>query len=240
MAAKAKSKRTRSASDCPQWSEITWEDLEAWADPGSLERGEGYFHGGNVRSLAITPGGELLAWVEGTERYAVQIALAPRDESPRLASLCTCPVGYACKHAVAAVLTYLEALSEGRTVPLARPNDPRLRAFDYADEDDAPWDDELLDDGQKKLLRLPVKPPSKEAKCDPADLRSLLASKSHEELIELALHLTNLILGVRDQLGEAAALLSPPEIAPQTRSHRTKSDRRIDRPHRGPRLARSN
>jgi uncharacterized Zn finger protein len=213
MTSKIKERPARAAR--AGWSELTWDDLEEWADSGSLERGEGYFHGGNVESIAMTPGGVLVAWVEGNERYAVQVALAPSDQSPRLISLCTCPVGYACKHAVAAVLTCLETISNCRPIPRAKSDDPRLRILAQEDDGDA---DESWDDGptirlraeshgdeasRRALVESPAQsPPSL------VDLRVAMAAKSHKELVELAVQLASKLLNVQTELNESAALLT--------------------------------
>src|SRR5947209_5614085 len=86
------------------WRDLTWEDLEAWTDARSLQRGKSYQRSGHVQQLALSPDGELLAWVMGTQRYTTRVKLVSGNERT-LDSLCTCPVGSnGCKHAVAVVL----------------------------------------------------------------------------------------------------------------------------------------
>ena len=53
-----------------------------------------------------------------------------------------------CKHAVATVAAYLQALADGRDVPEASDDDPRWdalegngEAFEEEDDDEEPWDD---------------------------------------------------------------------------------------------------
>jgi uncharacterized Zn finger protein len=200
------------------WNSITCDDLEEWADAGSLKRGKAYFDEGRVESLAMTPDGALLAWVSGSERYAVQVAIAPAGESPRLASLCTCPVGYACKHAVAAVLAYLDAVASGKLVPLAKFNDPRLRVFgedECADEMDEESAAEWEDGGKEsRLSRLKV--------ADPADLRALIEAKSHRELVDLVVALVS---GLAEWLPSAKLdTESGSKIAQPSRRHPAKQD----------------
>jgi uncharacterized Zn finger protein len=101
---------------------LTWEDLETWAGSKTVERGRAYWHGGQVRALARTREGRIVAWVQGDERYATRVE---RQEG-RLASACTCPIGWACKHAVAVILECLDHMAEDRSIPLADPKDPRL------------------------------------------------------------------------------------------------------------------
>jgi uncharacterized Zn finger protein len=77
-----------------------------------------------VRDLACSTVGVLLAWVQGTDRYATQVELsAGEGERIRPSSRCTCPLGVdGCKHGVAVVLAYLHALKKGEAVPLADTN----------------------------------------------------------------------------------------------------------------------
>ena len=100
------------------WSALTWDDLDRWAGSGSVARGRTYQRGGRVKDLSISSDGSLLATVVGGERYATTVALIPGRERPSLESDCTCPVGASgCKHAVAVVADYLQALADGRRHP---------------------------------------------------------------------------------------------------------------------------
>src|SRR4051794_31840795 len=88
----------RKSSETPEqgWKALTWQDLEEWAGSRSLERGQSYQRSGRVSDLAINADGELLAWVQGTHRYATSVGLT--DEGKPLGS-CTCPLGSgSCKH----------------------------------------------------------------------------------------------------------------------------------------------
>ena len=108
-----------------RWADLTWADLEEWAGGRSLERGRSYQRGGHVRELAQSDEGVLLASVRGTQMYATRVELVP-GQGQKLASRCACPVGFnGCKHAVAVVLEYLEALKHQRTIPEASEDDPR-------------------------------------------------------------------------------------------------------------------
>jgi uncharacterized Zn finger protein len=140
------------------WANLTWDDLNAWAGARSLERGRSYQRGHHVRDLAVSADGMLLAWVRGTERYATQVELRQGAAGvTKLASVCTCPVGSSgCKHAVAVVLQYLQAIKDKTEVPTAAPKDPRwsllARIAQEADEwegdedfeeEEAFWDEEF-------------------------------------------------------------------------------------------------
>ena len=91
------------------WSELDEADLETWVQRRCLDRARRYFEEGRVESLTMTAEGELLAWVRGSEWYAVRIVLTADNKARRLVSVCTCPVAYSCKHAVAVLLAYLQS-----------------------------------------------------------------------------------------------------------------------------------
>lgn len=124
------------------WRDLTWDDLEAWADGRSLERGRSYQRSGRVRQLARADDGALLAWVSGQSRYATEVRREPGDDGARLSSRCNCPLGISgCKHAVAVVLDYLDALQKGRGVPAAGGDDPRRALLNDDAEAGEPGDD---------------------------------------------------------------------------------------------------
>lgn len=132
--------------------------LRALAGAKSYERGEGYYEQGAVRSL-VSHAGKLAARVEGTEDYTVVLWL----ESKLLRYSCSCPMGDMgefCKHCVATALTYVEVISS----PAADDEED-----EYLDEED-----EYLHDARPKLQTLD-------------DVETYLASRSKEQLIELAL-----------------------------------------------------
>ena len=106
--------RTESTTDRPpDWRDLTWDDLDAWAGYHSLERGRSYQLTKRVQQLARTEDGKLLAWVLGSQRYATEVGLNPGFTDVKLFSRCTCPLGISGrKHAVALVVEYLEALKK--------------------------------------------------------------------------------------------------------------------------------
>ncbi len=138
--AKKKGKRHSGSA----WADLTWGDLEKWAGSRSVTRGRSYQRGGQVQQLAVTRDGELLATVVGGDHYAVTVAHGAGRRATSLNSTCTCPVGYdGCKHAVAVVAEYLEALAGGRDVPVAEDDDPRWEQIDNRDEGiDDDWDED--------------------------------------------------------------------------------------------------
>ena len=78
------------------FADLSWADLNRWAGSKIVGRGRGYQNDGAVEDLARTPGGGLIAWVDGTRRYAVHVE---RDSRGELLSACTCPYEATCKHA---------------------------------------------------------------------------------------------------------------------------------------------
>ena len=54
--------------------DLTWADLEAWAETKIVSRGTSYQKSGYVRELAVTRTGGILAWVRGTKNYATKVA----------------------------------------------------------------------------------------------------------------------------------------------------------------------
>ena len=104
------------------FKKLTWSDIQTWAGDTITSRGQSYQRSRAVRDLALTPDGGLVAWVQGTERYATKVDI--KDEE--LTSDCTCPYGGTCKHAVAVVLDYLEKLKQNLKVPTVSENDERL------------------------------------------------------------------------------------------------------------------
>jgi uncharacterized Zn finger protein len=79
--------------------------------------------GGHVSNLARSPDGTLLATVQGTQRYSTAVEWVGGEEV--LEGRCTCPIGGVCKHSIAVVLSYLDAVEKDRPVPTAGPDDPR-------------------------------------------------------------------------------------------------------------------
>ena len=104
------------------FKQLTWSDINAWAGDTITSRGRSYQSDGSVQDLAFSHDGGLLAWVQGTERYATLVDI----EHENLTSDCTCPYGGTCKHAVAVVLEYLEKVKKNTKVPIANQNDRRM------------------------------------------------------------------------------------------------------------------
>ncbi|OEU66952.1 MAG: hypothetical protein BA867_03505 [Desulfobacterales bacterium S5133MH16] len=117
---------------------LTWNDLTDWAGSKIVSRGKNYQRNGYVKDLARTPDGNLVAWVDGTERYATRVFFEDDD----LESICSCPYWDTCKHAVAVVIEYLKRVENNRRVPKAKKGDDRLELLEDENLDDEPNDDE--------------------------------------------------------------------------------------------------
>ena len=119
-----------------RFADLTWNDIEAWAGGKIVSRGQNYQRQGRVADLAVTDDGSLIAWVDGSERYATRVVM---DEDGLPDSICTCPYELNCKHGVAVVIEYLKRVENNRSVPQAKQDDQRLKLLDW---DGEPYDDE--------------------------------------------------------------------------------------------------
>lgn len=116
-----------------RFSDLTWNDIEAWASGEIASRGKNYQQQGRVADLVVTDDGSLIAWVDGSKRYATRVVM---DEDGLPDSICTCPYERDCKHGVAVVIEYLKRVENKRSVPKANQDDDRLKllADEYRDE----------------------------------------------------------------------------------------------------------
>ena len=153
--------------------DLSWDDLREWAGSKILSRGRSCQRQNLVSQLAIIGDETLIAWVDGTHRYATKVTI---DEEGLPNSICTCPYGYDCKHGVAVVLEYLERMKQNKRIPKASKDDERLSLFDEEE-----WDDELDDqvdydeDNDVSSLTKTVK----------SEIGTFLKDKSKVQLIEL-------------------------------------------------------
>ncbi len=123
-----------------RFADLSWNDIEDWAGGKIVSRGRNYQRQGRVSDLAVTDDGSLIAWVDGTERYATKVVMG-EDGLP--VSICTCPYGWVCKHAVAVVIEYLKRIEKKRRIPKAKQNDDRLNLLEDEDREDEPNNDEI-------------------------------------------------------------------------------------------------
>ena len=134
-----------------QFSALTWSDLEEWAGSRIVGRGRSYQQQGRVSGLSLTEDDALIAWVDGTERYATRVIM---DKRGLPESICSCPYEIDCKHGVAVVLECLKWMEKNRRVPKAKQDDDRLALLEEnASHDSESGNDEnaLAEDMQKEL-----------------------------------------------------------------------------------------
>ncbi|HYO86484.1 MAG TPA: DEAD/DEAH box helicase [Dermatophilaceae bacterium] len=88
---------------------LTDPQLRAQVGSGAFSRGLDYFRRGQVEALSSHPEkGIILATVSGTVGRQYQVVITPTADTPgmqpRWSGRCTCPMGWNCKHCVAAIL----------------------------------------------------------------------------------------------------------------------------------------
>ncbi|MCF6237370.1 MAG: SWIM zinc finger family protein, partial [Candidatus Marinimicrobia bacterium] len=116
------------------FTDLTSEDLDEWVSPRISSRGRNYQQQGLVSDLAQLENGSLIAWVAGTLRYATLVGMG---ESGLPDVSCTCPYELDCKHGVAVLLEYLEAVENHRKIPKISQDDVRLKLLMEGDLSDA-------------------------------------------------------------------------------------------------------
>ena len=166
---------------------LTWNDLTAWAGSKIVSRGKNYQRNGYVKDLVRTPDSNLVAWVEGTERYATRVFF----EDDELESICSCPYWDTCKHAVAVVIEYLKRIENNRRVPKAKQDDDRLELLEDENRNDEPNDDENAMSGDIRQ-----------------DIDRFLKGKTKAQLIDLIHELAEQYPEMAQDLSDRKQLLS--------------------------------
>lgn len=199
------------------WLSLTWDDLEEWAGARSVERGRSYQRGGRVKNLAITDAGELLATVRGSyEPLYTTTASLKSGKARSLASNCTCPVGLNCKHAVAVIAEYLDAVAKGRAVAKTDGNDPRWADLDDPEDYDDEGYDEYEEEGYDDEYDPPPTRPArtsrpakaKRTSTTDADIEQYIRAKSQGELADLVVSFTHRFPELHTEFKERLALMS--------------------------------
>lgn len=173
------------------YADLTWEDLEDWAGTTIVSRGRTYQRNSSVSDLGITSEGILIAYVQGSVRYATQVAIQDGD----LTSECTCPYWANCKHAVAVVLEYLMCLKNDVAVPQIPQTDPRLdKLRETETTGEEYWDPELgmSIDVEEQL--------EAEQQQNTGPLLAYLEKQTKAQLVELLDELTDAFPDVREFL----------------------------------------
>ncbi len=176
-----------------------------------MARGRSYKR--RVNDLRMTEDGGLVAWVHGSDRYATQVQMCGAG---RLSHECTCPYGWGpCKHAVAVVLAYLDAVKKKQEVPLAQPNDKRLLRIDdessggYREDGGAEeWDVEDLhkEGGTRMMTRRRQRSTDARRERHDRELQQYLDGLPRESLMDLAQKLTDDYPETREKVLDQARL----------------------------------
>ena len=173
---------------------LSWDDLRGWAGSKIVTRGRSYQRQNLVSKLAILDDECLIAWVDGTHRYATRVTI---DEEGLPDSICTCPYGYNCKHGVAVVLEYLRQIEEDKRIPKASKDDERLSLFDEEE-----WEDDLDNqndnDYDESSLRGTIK----------SEINAYLVGKTKTQLTELILELAGKFPQMAQELTDRKQLAS--------------------------------
>lgn len=169
-------------------NQVIIQTIRAWVGETIFKRGQDYQLRGRVGELATTPSGELLAWVQGSSRYATRVAL----DQERLSADCTCPYGGVCKHAVAVALVYLARPDQAPPLPVASPNDPRL----------------VLLDRKVAAAAIASAPSTMSEPAGDPGLTTFLSALSHQELVALLLDMARRFPELRDALAVRQMLAS--------------------------------
>jgi uncharacterized Zn finger protein len=175
------------------FEKLSWHDLEQWTGSRVLSRGQGYHRDRRVQGLAQTQSGGIVAWVQGGRRYATEVDF----KGGELISVCTCPYGNNCKHAVAVVLEYLDHLKENREIPQIKGEDPRIALLQgFTDDED------IEDDYNEEEEEIETKDfvSKKGGKSIPPDSRGFLEGQTKEQLITLVKDLSERYPSVRKDL----------------------------------------
>ena len=125
------------------WENLSWMELADFFDDRTIKRGKDYAKNGNVESIWMTDdGGNILAVVIGTEEYHTLVSLeVGKGKQFTLKSECSCPVGFKCKHGVAAIAKYLELLASDK--PIGR----------CVQKDEKTWE-AFSPDGRKRMITI--------------------------------------------------------------------------------------
>jgi uncharacterized Zn finger protein len=164
-----------------------------------VSRGRDYQKKKRVLMVACSPEGELSARVAGGSLYDTIVS---RDAAGMLSSVCSCPRGGDCKHAVAAVLDYLERVKAGQEIPSELPALPEKQPA-------PPSVGQALGGDSAVALGAPAKPPEATAGAREAKkvgIEEYLRGMTAPELVSLVTELVNASEDIRRLLESRAAL----------------------------------
>ncbi|MDO8871698.1 MAG: SWIM zinc finger family protein [Methanoregula sp.] len=171
--------------------------LEDWAGTKTLSQGRQYQTEGRVHEMVRSRNGAIIAWVNETERYATAVYF-----KEGIQSVCTCPVGSCCKHAVAVILEYLAKPEDNRQIPDLPDDDPRpqLLANRAKSIPDLNQSVSILDflRGYGSIAKEKPDEPKKSH----LTIRDYLSGLAKEDLIDLLESFMNKFPSIRSELNE--------------------------------------
>ncbi|TVL99851.1 MAG: hypothetical protein CV087_16530 [Candidatus Brocadia sp. WS118] len=184
--------------------ELTWNDLMDWVGSRILKRGEDYFRRGRVTNLRIAPKG-ILATVSGTDEYTTLVTVHGQGQQKEIVSDCTCPYSSGCKHAVATLLAFSQAIKEKRKIPTAQSTDPDVKRMEGLDDGEDDEDDEYDDSDDAGDTQ--TRPKKSSAKSTPdSDIAEFLDQHDKEFLVKFVIRLANKYPEVYTELLDSARL----------------------------------
>jgi len=160
--------------------DLDWNTLEEWAGAKTLSRGRQYQREKRVHDLVRSTDGALVAWVDGVEQYATAVTFGGS-----LTSVCTCPVGPECKHAVAIVLEYLALRKDNKPVRNIPADDPRLSLLGINTEKSPAEDPCVTSDGPLQTGGQNLQQNPERSRRKQISLPQFLEGLSKKELISL-------------------------------------------------------
>lgn len=173
---------------------LTFDDLDEWVGSTILNRGKRYVK--YVDQLSRTQNNNLVAWVNGTDRYTTSVRIKSQND---FEYFCSCPYPWGpCKHAVAVILAAAEQVKQKQTIALLDEDDKLSRALsDYTNEEEDEWgDDESVHSSESRRSKLQV------------EVETILAGKSRQALLDQLVNLAGRNPEIRRQILEAEQLAS--------------------------------
>ncbi len=153
-------------------AQFTWNDLREFAGSKIVKRGKSYAR--RVSGLSILNDSRLVAWVDGSRRYATTVEV---DKHGELDWFCTCPYdwGGPCKHVIAVILAAIDKIRENKTISPLDPDERDLYQV-VTGQTGA-----FMDDGGDRV--------DQEIQCA-KPLKDILQGLSRRELIDLILEMS--------------------------------------------------
>ena len=183
--------------------DLDWKSLGEWAGAKTLSRGRQYQREKRVHDLARSPGGALVAWIDGTEWYATTVTF-----DGGLGSACTCPVGSVCKHAVAVILEYLALRKDNKSVRNIPADDLRLSLLGIKTENGPEIDPSVTGTVSSPVEGQNLKRNHERSQRKQASLRQYLEGLTKEELISLLDELIRAYPQVRQEISDRKSVAS--------------------------------